>query len=503
MAYHRNKKKKNSDRFMSGVLYTPEKVPVSKQDFSPKRQSPGKEKILKKINELGESAAISTRSRKEYRAYVSKRRRVRHSEGYQQQRLRDATFYGGISIASICIILITAFITSGVIGNMTSTTVALNDNGRVTYASTSARSVNDFLAKNSITVGSGDVLNVSLNDSISEGETIEIRRALPLTIHNGTEVIELNMLAGTVGEALEKAGVEVTVDDEVYPAASSYITAGMTISVIHVTYEYVTENEVIHFKEVTKISNSLAYGDKILQTEGQNGVQQNTIKVTYKNGKEVSRETVKQEVTKKAVDRVVLVGTYVEPKPQPSSGSNSSSNSGSGSSSSNSGGSGSSSGNSNSGGGNHNSNNNGSGGNDNSGGDTGADNAKDDTGKLTEAPSVSQIHSGSLSEHKAVPEPASSIIAKTLVMDSITAYTHTGNRTATGTWPRIGTIAADPKQIPYGTKIYVPGYGYGRIEDTGSNRHGADYYCIDLFMETEADCRSYGRKRDVKIYILK
>ena len=93
------------------------------------------------------------------------------------------------------------------------------------------------------------------------------------------------MLAGTVGEALEKAGVEVTVDDEVYPAASSYITAGMTISVIHVTYEYVTENEVIHFKEVTKISNSLAYGDKILQTEGQNGVQQNTIKVTYKTVK--------------------------------------------------------------------------------------------------------------------------------------------------------------------------------------------------------------------------
>ena len=51
MAYHRNKKKKNSDRFMSGVLYTPEKVPVSKQDFSPKRQSPGKEKILKKLCE--------------------------------------------------------------------------------------------------------------------------------------------------------------------------------------------------------------------------------------------------------------------------------------------------------------------------------------------------------------------------------------------------------------------------------------------------------------------
>ena len=48
-----------------------------------------------------------------------------------------------------------------------------------------------------------------------------------------------------------------------------------------------------------------------------------------------------------------------------------------------------------------------------------------------------------------------------------TGYTHTGSRTATGTYPRRGTIAVDPDVIPLGTKLYVPGYGYGVAEDTG------------------------------------
>ena len=115
---------------------------------------------------------------------------------------------------------------------------------------------------------------------------------------------------------------------------------------------------------------------------------------------------------------------------------------------------------------------------------------------------MSQIHSGSLSEHKAVPAPASSIIAKTVVTTSVTAYTHTGNKTATGTWPRIGTIAANPDIFPYGTKLYIPGYGYGRVEDTGSGSGGDSVIALDLFMETEEECLQWGRKRGLKVYVL-
>lgn len=72
-----------------------------------------------------------------------------------------------------------------------------------------------------------------------------------------------------------------------------------------------------------------------------------------------------------------------------------------------------------------------------------------------------------------------------------TAYTHTGNQTFTGTWPKVGTVAVDPEVIPLGSKGYVVGYGPITAEDTGRLIKGN---IIDLFMETEEECWQWGRK---------
>lgn len=87
---------------------------------------------------------------------------------------------------------------------------------------------------------------------------------------------------------------------------------------------------------------------------------------------------------------------------------------------------------------------------------------------------------------------------KTLEMSS-TGYTHTGNKTYTGIWPTIGTVAVDPKTIPLGTRLYVDGYGYARAMDIGSAIKGKR---IDLFFETRSDALRWG-KRPVKVFILK
>ncbi len=79
-----------------------------------------------------------------------------------------------------------------------------------------------------------------------------------------------------------------------------------------------------------------------------------------------------------------------------------------------------------------------------------------------------------------------------------TAYTHTGNTTFTGVYPRIGTIAVDPTEIPLGSKMWVDGYGFGIAQDTGGMIKGK---IIDLFMETEKECLRWGR-REVNVYIL-
>ena len=72
-----------------------------------------------------------------------------------------------------------------------------------------------------------------------------------------------------------------------------------------------------------------------------------------------------------------------------------------------------------------------------------------------------------------------------------TAYTHTGYRTKTGTWPQVGrTIAVDPSIIPLGSRVTVNGREYV-AEDTGRVIIGRK---VDLFLETEAECVEFGRQ---------
>ncbi|MDN5326931.1 MAG: hypothetical protein PWP41_1627 [Moorella sp. (in: firmicutes)] len=72
-----------------------------------------------------------------------------------------------------------------------------------------------------------------------------------------------------------------------------------------------------------------------------------------------------------------------------------------------------------------------------------------------------------------------------------TAYTHTGNRTATGIWPYRGVVAVDPRVIPLGTRLYVEGYGYAVAQDTGGLIKGNR---IDLFMDSEGEAIRWGRR---------
>lgn len=73
----------------------------------------------------------------------------------------------------------------------------------------------------------------------------------------------------------------------------------------------VNESEVqyISFETVYKNSSSYYEGTKVTQTEGQNGERTLGYEVTYVDGEVAEKKLISDTVTKKAVDRVVLVGT--------------------------------------------------------------------------------------------------------------------------------------------------------------------------------------------------
>lgn len=100
-------------------------------------------------------------------------------------------------------------------------------------------------------------------------------------------------------------------------------------------------------------------------------------------------------------------------------------------------------------------------------------------------------------------------VSYTKVMSGVgCAYTSkkgSGARTSTGTVPQVGTVAVNPKLIPYGSKLYIVSedgyvYGYGVASDTGGDLLN-NKITVDLYMDTVKDCYTFGR-RQVKIYIL-
>ena len=71
--------------------------------------------------------------------------------------------------------------------------------------------------------------------------------------------------------------------------------------------------------------------------------------------------------------------------------------------------------------------------------------------------------------------------------------------TSDGTKAKKGTIAADISKYPYGTEMYVPGYGWGVVHDRG--RAIKDNH-IDIFFNSHKKALQWGRK-ELYVTILK
>jgi 3D (Asp-Asp-Asp) domain-containing protein len=102
--------------------------------------------------------------------------------------------------------------------------------------------------------------------------------------------------------------------------------------------------------------------------------------------------------------------------------------------------------------------------------------------------------------------PAHIVVNKVLV--KTTAYSNDfysinvarwrDGRTATNKLARRGIIAADWDVFPPGTRIYIPGYGEGVVEDKGGAVRGKH---LDLFLDTRNEALQWGVKR-IEVYVL-
>lgn len=97
------------------------------------------------------------------------------------------------------------------------------------------------------------------------------------------------------------------------------------------------------------------------------------------------------------------------------------------------------------------------------------------------------------------------IVTSYAPFDNVSGICNNGDpyNTSTGKMPGRLYAAADPERLPYGTRLYIPGYGIVIIQDTGGALiKDKNNVRIDIFHETYKEAMEWG-EQPLEVIILK
>ncbi|NLB37053.1 MAG: DUF348 domain-containing protein [Clostridiales bacterium] len=188
--------------------------------------------------------------------------------------------------------------------------VSLNDDGKISDI-IAVKDVEKTFEKNNVKLRAYDTVNCKLSDKVYDGMKISIERAFSVTLRADGNENELEMAPGTtVADAVQRAGITLSDDDEVVPNLNTPLEKGILIEVLRVQYKERTENEIIEYNTVTKKSDKLFMGETKVTQNGRNGENRVVYTDKYVNGELDSSKVKTQTVLKKPVDKIKVVGTH-------------------------------------------------------------------------------------------------------------------------------------------------------------------------------------------------
>ena len=149
----------------------------------------------------------------------------------------------------------------------------------------------------------GDTLTSDNGEiKITEGVTVDIKVG-------ANDYKSYSVPKSTVKDALDHAKIKLGKDDTVSKSLASKVKNNQKIKVNRITYKKTVKTETVKYKTVTKKTKSLYEGQKTVKTKGKNGTKKVTYTARVVNGKAHTEVVTSTKVTKKAQNKVVLVGT--------------------------------------------------------------------------------------------------------------------------------------------------------------------------------------------------
>ncbi|MBP2389125.1 resuscitation-promoting factor [Aeromicrobium fastidiosum] len=252
-----------------------------------------------------------------------------------------------------------------------SQTVTLTVDGRSQTVRTFGGTVADVLDDHGVTVRAGDRLNHESSASISDGDTIDVAYAKPVTLtvdgvvsqkvvfdrtvgkaltslgvaptsgtyvsakaakavpRDGMELVvstpknvtvvadgqtkTLTTTRPTVADVLDEAGVALDADDEIAPGVDAYVTPDEKLRVVRI--EKVEKTETVKVKHDTEVKDDpeALMGETEVVTEGKNGKAREQVTLVYADGKLRDRVVVASDPVTPPVTEVVSRGTSRTP----------------------------------------------------------------------------------------------------------------------------------------------------------------------------------------------
>lgn len=302
--------------------------------------------------------------------------------------------------------------------------------------------VEDILEENNIVLKDGSYVSPSKFSKISGLEKIVLINPVPVIFYRGTDApYEVMTTSDNVMDFLKEQGIDIDGNDIVIPSIDTEIVPDLEIQVKYVDLDIREQSFEIDYEVIIKYNDNFYEDEEKVIQDGKKGLRLVKNEITYENGVEINNKIVYDNVEVNPVEKIIERGTK----------------------------------------------------------------KREIIGNTQNAQNY--IDFAYKSGKKISFLGKEYLVSKTLSVEA-TAFYNSGSNgnhtTATGN-PTVynpfgwSTIAVDPNVIPLNTKIYVEGYGFGIAHDTGGLIKGN---IIDVFMPNKSLTYKWGRKKNVKIYIL-
>ncbi len=181
--------------------------------------------------------------------------------------------------------------------------------GRVVSVATTAVKVGDILGQAGVELHEGDRVDPGVSERVRGESTIEVTRAVPVSIRVDGRTVEVRSAGPLVKHALAVAGILLRPDDKVVPGMEADLVAGMAVRVIRVVQDVVTRQVRVAYRVERRSDPSMDRGQTRVLRPGVEGLREERVLVTYEDGKAVREKVLSSRVLREPVSKLLAVGS--------------------------------------------------------------------------------------------------------------------------------------------------------------------------------------------------